>query len=47
MYWLARRNKISAIHTQRDVNTVYRRYSAFTTSNKVLKTAVYETLFKK
>jgi hypothetical protein len=39
-------NRISAINTQRDVNTVYRRYSVLTTSNMVLKTAVNETFLK-
>jgi hypothetical protein len=47
VYWLARQNRIFAINTQRDINTVYRRYSAFTTLNMVLKTEVNETLFKK
>jgi len=37
MYWLARQNRICAINMQRDVNTVYRKYSVFTTSNMVLK----------
>jgi hypothetical protein len=47
MYWPARQNRIFAINTQRDINTVYRRYSVFSTSNMVLKTAVFEILLKK
>jgi len=35
-----------AINTQRNVNTVYRRSSVFTTSNMALKTEVYETIFR-
>jgi len=47
MCWLARQlEQDIAKNTQRNVNTVYRRSSVFTTSNMALKTAVYETLFK-